>query len=735
MLPPHEGATLLRNRINEHNYRYYVLHAPVISDREYDLLVGELQELEAQHPELLTLDSPTQRVGSDLSSDFSKVEHPRPVLSLANAFNAEDLQDWEERNKRIVSEATYSYVVEPKFDGLSIVLRYEQGLLVQAATRGDGSRGDEVTANARTIQSIPLRIPVTGDAEVPPVLVIRGEVLLTREAFDALNAQREEEGEPRYVNARNTASGSLKQKDVRLTAQRELSAFCYDVLYAESFSPGSRMSQLSQLNQWGFPTPPGVEHCADLTSVQSRIDWWAEQRPDLPYEIDGVVVKVDDLALASDLGVVGKDPRGAIAFKFPAQEATTRLLSVEGRVGRTGRLTPTANLEPVFVGGVTVSNATLHNYDFIRSLDLRIGDTVLLKRSGDVIPYIIGPVAEARTGEEQPVVPPEVCPVSGDTLVREEGVVDLVCPNPLCAERIFRSLEFFASRGGMNIDGLGPNTLKLLIKNGLVANEADLFQLSGEQLLPLEGLGKRKVELLLSSIAEVKGRPLPTILASLGIPGMGQTMARMIVKEIPSMDTFVHRAQTVQSAETRAIEVEPALENSFMDLVLKSSQSTNPVNNALRRLTERGIEEPSDQLMQAIGEAHKAIEPLLDIDGVGPSLVGAICGWFSDDRNTAMLNQMREAGIALEEEPELDQANTLEGKTFVITGRLSKITRAEARAYIEKYGGRVTGSVSKKTDFLLAGQGGGSKRVKAQKLEVQIIDETTLRAMVGEVDE
>ncbi len=726
----------MRRVLNEHSYRYYVLHDPVVSDGEYDLLFRELRALEAAHPELVTADSPTQRAGSDLTQGFPKAPHPKPVLSLANAFSTADLQDWERRNRRMVPEGSFVYVVEPKLDGLTIVLRYEDGVLVQAATRGDGSVGDVVTANARTIQSIPLRIPISGAQAAPPVLVVRGEILFTKEAFAALNEARRNSGEPAYINARNTASGSLKQKDARMTAQRDLSAYCYDILYMEGLSLDSRMSQHALLQSLGFVTPPQVQRCDDMEAVAARIAWWAQQRPELPYEIDGVVIKVENLGLESMLGVVGKDPRAAIAYKYPSEKATTRLLRVEPRVGRTGRITPTAHLEPVFVGGVTVTHATLHNYDIIQSMDLRLEDTVLLKRSGDVIPYIIGPVVTARTGKETPVVPPDVCPSSGDTLIRGAETVDLVCPNARCPERIFRSVTFFASRGGMNIDGLGPQTLKLLIAEGLIAGEADLFTLTAEQLLPLEGLGEKKTAQLLAAIEETKGRPLAQIVASLGISGLGETMAKLIVQAIPAVAALADMAQAVRAAETEAEALVPGLKGAFVDLALKSALSPNP-GKRIGRLLKARYEAAADQhdsLQRLFGQANEAIRPLISIDGVGPSLVQTIIEWLSDSNNLAMLEKMRAAGLRLSEEVRAPAQVTLAGLTFVLTGKLPALSRGDARQLIEAHGGRVTSSVSRRTSYLVAGEGAGTKAKKAAALGVPVLDEAALRALMAGKD-
>ena len=731
---PRKRSEELHRLLNEHSYRYYVLHAPVITDGEYDQLLHELQQLEVAHPELKTPDSPTQRTGSDLQEGFVKVVHMRPVLSLANAFSLEDLQEWEDRNRGIVPGGDYSYVVEPKFDGLTIVLRYENGVLVQAATRGDGTRGDIVTANARTIRSVPLRIPVHGSSAVPDVLVVRGEVLFHKEAFALLNEELQKRGLPTYVNARNTASGSLKQKDASMTAQRDLTVYSYDVMDMEGMDVTSRTEQLSLLKEWGFLIPPDVMHCPDLKTTHERVEWWGEKRPGLSFEIDGVVVKVVNLALHQMLGVVGKDPRGAIAYKYPSEEATTKLLSVEPQVGRTGRVTPTAHLEPVFVGGVTVSTATLHNYDQVASMDLRLEDTVLLKRSGDVIPYIMGPVVAARTGDEQPVVPPEVCPVSGDPLEREKDTIYLVCPNTRCPERIFRSVIFFASRGGMNIDGLGPATLRLLINNGLIADEADLFTLEAEKLMELDRVGEGKTRQLLTSMEEARQRPFTQVLVSLGIPGLGETMARLIVQSFPQMTLLETAVRSVYTACAEVAAIAPALKDGFVPLVLKSASASEPLEYGMRTLKASYadvLDTHQEQLEQAFSRTLAAVQPLLDINGVGATLVETIIAWFADERNQRIVEKMRAAGVTMEAEQETRAAATLAGLTFVITGTLHEFSRKGARTFIEGHGGRVTSSVSSKTSYLVAGEKAGSKLTKAQSLGVPVLDEPALRALAS----
>ncbi len=729
-MPPEveERAASLRVLLNEHSYRYYVQHAPVITDAEFDALYQELRKLERDHPGLVTPDSPTQRAGSDLAQDFPKVAHVRPVLSLANAFGKADVQAWEVRNRKLVGETNYAYTIEPKFDGLTLILRYENGLLVQAATRGNGEVGDVVTANARTIQSVPLRIPVTGDMKLPEVLVIRGEVLFTKAAFAALNAARAVTGEPAYVNARNTASGSLKQKDARLTAERDLTAYVYDLMYVQGKVPPSRMARLKWLRQAGFLVPPDVECFSDLDSALERVGWWEARREALPFEIDGVVLKVDDTELERRLGVVGKDPRGAIAYKFPSQEATTQLLSVVPQVGRTGRVTPTANLEPVFVGGVTVSNASLHNYDQVAQLDIREGDTVIIKRSGDVIPYVVGPVVASRTGSERAVETPSTCPVSGDELVRKAGAVDLFCPNAECPERVFRSVGFFASKEAMDIEGLGPQTLRRLIAEGLVHDEADLFALSAEQLLPLEGFAEKKTAELLASVNAVRRRPLQRILTALGIPGVGPTVAKLILGKFHALEALGSMAAAVRLAEHELSELLPDLPKPPLVHVLCHAHLKDPVAGAVRGTQPAA--EAGERVQALFGKILSSVDPLLSLDGVGPVLVQQLMDWFGEERNQSLIAKLSAAGLKLQTEVVKSSSDILRGITFVITGKMPSMSRDEARALIEGHGGKVTGSVSKKTSYLLAGEKAGSKLAKAQRLEIPILDEGALHQMV-----
>ncbi len=669
-------AAELRAQLNEYSYRYYVLNAAVVTDFEYDQLFNELKAIEAEFPDLATPDSPTQRVGSDLQSDMPKVTHVAPVLSLGNAFGGEDVRAWRERIGRLLPENfALDYVVEPKFDGLSVVLTYVDGVLVQGATRGDGEVGDDVTPNVRTINTIPLRIPVSPDGPPAPArLVVRGEILFHKADFAALNKRMDADGLPRYVNARNTASGALKQKDARITAQRPLTAYLYDIMMADGDVPATQWEILHYLRDLGFLAAEEViRRFDDLEDVIAYVEAFAGRRDALPYEIDGLVIKVNDRATLDDLGVVGKDPRGAIAFKFPAEEATTKLLEVIANVGRTGVLTPTAVLEPVFVSGVTVKQASLHNYDLIAQKDIRLGDTVVIKRSGEVIPYVIGPVEGARTGDEQPILPPERCPVCESPVARDEGEVAYYCTNPACPERITRNIEYFVSRGALDIEGLGERGVRLLLSEGLIQDEADLFTLTAEELLPLEGFAEKKVQNLLASIEAAKDRPLARLIGALGIRGVGNTVAELLVRHYPALDA----------------------------------------------------------LSAASAEYLEAIE------GLGPHTAHAILSWFAVPHNRQLIEKFRAAGVRLYEDPVEDDTGSdqLAGQTFVLTGTLPTLKRNEAKALIEQHGGKVTGSVSKKTSYVVVGDEPGSKYSKALELGVEILDENGLLALIGDTDE
>ncbi len=744
-------AAALSKQLHQHIYRYYVLNEPTISDAEYDHLFSELREIEQRHPEVAAPDSPTQRVGSDLSGDFPKVQHPAPILSLANAFDANDLRAWEERNRRLLpSDTQLGYVLQPKLDGLSIVITYENGVLTRAATRGNGELGDDVTANVKTIRSVPLRIPVQeSHMAAPERLVVRGEILFHKDSFAELNAEQEARGLPAYVNARNTASGSLKQKDSRQTAQRKLTAYIYNIVDSSGADFRSEWEALQWLRAVGFNIITDARQFESLDEVIEALPEWLDRRDALPFEIDGMVLKVDDLALSRELGVVGKDPRGAIAWKFPAEEAVTKLLDVAINVGRSGKVTPTAQLEPVFISGVTVSNASLHNYDQIAMLDIRRGDSVIVKRSGEVIPYVIGPVTASRDGSETPILPPKICPFCHTKLVQPDGAVDWYCPNPTCPERVMRTLEFFVSRGAMDIEGMGPQTTQTLITHGLIQDEADLFYLTAEQLLPLEGFADKKVEILLNSIDTAKTRPFAQVLASLGIDGVGSTVAALIADNFDSMDALMETAQRISDSESlfRAL-VQPLLEgaldeseehakivkrllNPNLDLVPRYLETADLGQRLARLLKPLSL--PADQAAQIEHRLQQLIDlarPLHSLEGLGPILVQNIVVWFADDHHQNVLSKMWNAGVKMESEKQIALSADLAGKTFVLTGAMS-VPRGEIKTLIEANGGKVTSGVSKRTSFVIAGDSPGSKVEKAQKNGVPVISEDDLRALIS----
>lgn len=742
----------LSEKLHFHIYRYHVLNDPLITDGEYDRMFRELQQLEAEHPQYARADSPTQRVGSDLSGDFPKVEHPAPILSLANAFDVADLGQWEERNLRLLpSGSQLGYVLQPKLDGLSIVISYENGELTRAATRGNGVLGDDVTANVKTIRTVPLRIPVDpASGAAPPRLVVRGEILFHKDAFLELNQEQEAQGLPAYINARNTASGSLKQKDSRETAKRKLTAYIYDIVDNEGVELRSEWEILQFLGAMGFNLITDASRCSDLVEAAAQLAGWEARRDDLPFEIDGLVLKVDDLSAARELGVAGKDPRGAIAYKFPAEEAATTLLGVTIGVGRTGKLTPTAQLEPVFIGGVTVSSASLHNYDQVAALDIRQGDRVVIKRSGDVIPYVIGPVLGARSGEEKPILPPEVCPFCATKVVQPEGAIDWFCPNPTCPERIMRTLEFFVSRGAMDIEGMGPQTISALIDKGLIQDEADIFTLQAEPLLALEGFAEKKVENLLGSIEAAKTRSFAQVLTSLGIDGVGSTVAGLLTDNFASMADLLATAEQAREAEAAFIrQTSPLIaamsgedpdQEKLIQRMRRPSTDLAPRYLDAPELASRleRLLRPLNLSAESVAVIAEHLQSLIDasrpihaIDGLGPILAQNIVDWFTDERNKTVLAKMQAAGVNMQAEEKVAAGTALAGKTFVLTGTMS-VPRGKIKALVEANGGKVTGSVSKKTGYVVAGDSPGSKVEKAEKIGVPILSEDELRALLGE---
>jgi DNA ligase (NAD+) len=661
----------LRRQVHFHNYRYHVLDDPLISDYEYDRLLAELKDIEIQHPEWITPDSPTQRVGAAPAEKFTKVNHPAPILSLSNAFGAADVRAWYERILRLDERvAAADYVVEPKFDGLTVVLHYRDGLFVQGATRGNGEVGEDVTLNLRTVRSLPLRLPVDPQGpQPPPYLVVRGEVFIEIQDFQELNRRLEAAGEKTYLNPRNTAAGSLRQLDPALTATRPLDLLTYAIVTGEGDFPDTQWERLEYLRALGLPVFDGISYHTSLEDVIQTCESWAQRREDLPFEIDGMVIKINDLVLADDLGYVGKDPRAAIAFKYPSQEVTTTLNEIGVNVGRTGKLTPYAVLEPVDIGGVIVKQATLHNFDYIQEKDIRVGDRVRVKRAGEVIPYVIGSISSARTGKEQVYHPPQTCPSCGEPLENLPGEVDWFCVNAACPEQLVRNLEHFVSRVAMDIVGLGIKIVEQLIEADLVHDVADLYTLQPEQLLGLEGFAEKKVDNLLDAIQASKGQSLARLLTALGIRGVGAVMAADLASRYPDLS--------------------------------------------------------------ALGQASQ--EELEAIEGVGPNIAQAVVDWFERPANQKLLGKLRTAGVwpVVEIQPEGERGpSPLDGLTFVITGTLPSLSRNEAKELIQSHGGKVTSSVSKKTSYLVVGESPGSKLDKAQSLGVQVLDEAALRRLV-----
>ena len=659
----------LKQEIRFHDHQYYVKNTVVISDYEYDRLVARLREIEAAHPEWVTPDSPTQRVGAGVSDKFAKVAHPGPILSLANAYDLEGVRAWFERICKLDERvAKADFVTEPKFDGLTVVLHYHNGEFVQGTTRGDGEVGEDITENLRTVRTVPLRIPVAPDGPQPPDrLVVRGEVLILIEDFEKLNQRLAEHGEKTYFNPRNTASGSLRQMDPRITASRPLTVLVYAVVAADGLMPATQWETLSSLRKMGFPVTETVEYCPDFESMLASCERWLKKRDELPFEVDGVVIKLNDLNLQASLGVVGKDPRGALALKYPAREVTTTLLDIGVNVGRTGVLTPYAILQPVEVGGVVVKQATLHNFDYIADKDIRISDRVLIKRAGDVIPYVIGPVVEMRSGAEPVFRPPQDCPACGQPAEHLPGEVAWYCVNASCPAQLVRNLEHFVSRPAMDIVGLGIKIVEQLISGGLLRDVADLYRLKKDDLLGLEGFAEKKAENLLDAIAVSRTQPLPRLINALGIRGVGEVMAVDLVRHYPDLD--------------------------------------------------------------ALGAA--TVAELMEIEGVGPNIAEAIVDWFAQEKNRQLLQKLRQNGVwPVAVSPAVTRTQALAGLNFVITGTLPTYSREDMKDLIQQHGGKVTGSVSKNTSYLVVGESPGSKLDKARKLGVAVLDEAGLLALI-----
>lgn len=653
----------LRDLINYHNYRYYVLDSPEISDAEYDELMRELISLEEAHPELVTSDSPTQRIGAPPAVGFQPVRHRSRLMSLADAFSFEELSAFFDRLNRALPGETFEYTCEPKVDGAAIALTFKNGLYVRGATRGDGEVGEEITPNLKTIRSIPLRLRLDNP---PPEVEVRGEAFLTKKQFEELNNERADAGLPLFANPRNAAAGSLRQLDPKVTAQRELDAIFYGVGYVSQVSLKTQWESLEFLRKAGFKVMREAMLARTTDEVFAYLSQWQEKRGDLPFEIDGVVVKVNDLDQQNRLGATAKSPRWAIAYKFPAEQRVTRLIGIQINVGRTGALTPAAVLEPVRVAGSTVSRATLHNEDEIKRKDIRIGDYVVVQKAGDVIPEIVAPVPSRRTGQEKLFKMPTRCPVCGGRVVRPEGEAVARCTNIACPAQLFEHVLHFAGRGAMDIEGLGAAVSMELLKRDIIRDVGDIYYLTREDLLTLEHFADKAAQNLLDAIEASKSRPLARLLFALGIRHVGSHVAQVLAGNFSSIN----------------------------------------------RLQEATYEE------------------LTAIPEVGPRIAESIVSFFKEERNLRVLEKLRLAGVMMEEALKSEASHKLEGLTFVLTGGLSSYTREDATEAIEKLGGRVSSSVSKKTDYVVVGENPGSKFEKAREIGVKTISEEELRRLL-----
>jgi DNA ligase (NAD+) len=656
----------LREQINHHNYLYYVLDAPEIPDSEYDRLLRELQQLEAQLPQLISPDSPTQRVGAAPVKAFGTVRHKVPMLSLDNAFDEGEVGGFDRRVRERLGVDEVEYVVEPKLDGLAISIRYEHGLLVQAATRGDGVTGEDVTHNVRTIPTVPLKLMGKG---WPEVLEVRGEVYMPKAGFEAFNERARSKGEKEFVNPRNAAAGSLRQLDPRITAERPLALYCYGVgEVAGAVLPGDHFAILEQLKQWGFCINPEIKVVKGVAGLLEYFAMIGAKRSELPYEIDGVVYKVNALAQREILGFVARAPRWAVAHKFPAQEEMTTVLDIEVQVGRTGAITPVARLEPVFVGGVTVSNATLHNADEVQRKDVRVGDSVIVRRAGDVIPEVVSVVLSKRPAHAKPFVMPERCPVCDSDVIKPEGEAVARCSGGLyCAAQRKEAIKHFASRRAMDIEGLGDKLIEQLVDSDLIHDPADLYALTQGQLAALERMGDKSAANIIAALAQSKETTLARFLFALGIREVGEATAQTLAYE------FGNLAAIEQASE--------------------------------------------GQLQQA--------------PDVGPVVAAHIHAFFRQSHNLDVINKLKAAGIhwADVERPAV-AAQPLAGQTVVLTGTLEGLSRDQAKERLQALGAKVAGSVSKKTSFVVAGAEAGSKLVKAEELGIEVLDEAALLALL-----
>jgi len=655
----------LREEIRHHDYQYYVLDQPIISDAEYDALMKQLIELEEKYPEFKSPDSPTQRVGGQPLKEFEPVEHTIPMLSLSNAFNEGELMDFDRRVRNALAgqiDGPIEYIVEFKIDGLSVALDYQEGRLIRGSTRGDGHVGEDVTENLKTIRSIPLVL------NKPYTLQVRGEVFIPKKAFKELNEKRELEGEPTFANPRSAAAGSLRQLDPRITASRPLDIFIFNLQYIDGVQVNTHLEAMNLIKEAGLKTSPFLYKADSIHEVIKLCSEWSIKRHDLSFDIDGLVIKVNNLRQRRILGETTKSPRWAIAYKFPAEQKQTILKDIIVQVGRTGVLTPTAILEPVRVAGSLISRATLHNEDYIREKDIRIGDTVVIQKAGDIIPEVVRVEKDKRTGKEKIFVMPRHCPVCGSDVVRLEGEAATRCIGNACPAQLKRLIIHFVSRDAMDIRGLGPAIISQLIDNGLIRDSADLYYLTYDQLINLERMGDKSVNNLLASIEKSKQQDLDRLLFALGIRLVGSRAAQLIASHFKSLDNIMNAKE----------------------------------------------------------------EDFLEIHEIGGKIAESIVAFFKEEQNMELVKRLKIAGVntELKEKQESEQYLSLTGKTFVLTGTLAGYTREEAKSEIERRGGRVTGSVSKKTDYVVVGENPGSKLEKARTLGVKIIDEEQFKKLL-----
>jgi DNA ligase (NAD+) len=661
-----ERIEKLRLEIEEHNHKYYVLNKPDISDFEYDILLNELDTLEKKFPEFIVENSPTRRVGSDIIDEFVQYEHKYPMLSLGNTYNEEELRDFDTRIKKVTAEPV-DYVCELKFDGVSISITYRDGILFRALTRGDGTKGDDVTSNVKTIRSIPLKLK---DKQVPEEFVIRGEILMPRAVFNKLNEERIKSEIAPFANPRNAAAGTIKLLDSRIVASRSLECFIYFLL-SEDLPAGNHYDNLKNASEWGFKVPESIKLCSNMDEVLEFISFWDTERKSLPFDTDGVVIKVNSLRVQQELGFTAKSPRWAIAYKYKAEEALTRLLSVAFQVGRTGTVTPVANLEPVFLSGSTVKRATLHNADQIELLDLHLNDMVFIEKGGEIIPKITGVDHSFRNENSLKIAFITHCPECGTELIRNEGEANHFCPNYLhCPPQLKGRIEHFISRKAMAIDGLGEETVDLLFSRNLIRNFADLYDLKPEQLIPLERLGEKSVANILSSIAKSAETPYHRVLFALGIRHVGETVAKTLAAKFRTIDDLIHATP----------------------------------------------------------------DQLTGVAEIGPKIAASIVSYFSDRENLELIERLRSSGIRFGNEKEIiTEGNSLQGKTIVISGVFLKHTRDEYKELIEKHGGKNSSSVSGNTSFILSGENmGESKKEKAFALGIPLIGENEFLKIIGE---